>query len=94
LAEKTGPLFEKEFSEFWQAWPREGRLAKKEAQRKFAAICKRGELSKLIRAVNGYNDFLKHQRLDNNFDQRPMYAKTFLNGRWEEFTEYEFKPSM
>jgi uncharacterized short protein YbdD (DUF466 family) len=82
------------FEKFWEAYPKEGRLAKKESRIKFGAICKQGEMMQLSAGLEGYVNFLKHQRLDKNFDQRPMYAKTFLNGRWTEFVGFKYEPSL
>ena len=82
------------FAEFWTAYPREGRLAKKESRIKFGALVKRGELAEFIKGFRGYLDFLKHQKLKKNFDQTPMYAKTFINGRWSEFVEFKYEPSL
>ena len=93
---KSGPLsksdIDKKFSEFWTAYPREGRLAKKESRRKFGALVKRGELEEFIKAFHSYLDYLKDQKVNENFDQRPMYAKTLLNDRWREYIGFEFKP--
>jgi len=85
---------DKKFDEFWTAYPREGRLAKKESRIKFGALVKRGELAEFIKGFHGYLDFLKHQKLKNNFAQTPMYAKTFLNGRWSEFVGFKFDPDL
>lgn len=85
---------EEKFAEFWSAYPREGRLAKKESRLKFGALVKRGELKEFIKGFHGYLDYLKHQRVKNKFDQRPMYAKTFLNGRWAEFVGFKFEPEL
>jgi len=82
------------FEKFWEAYPKEGRLAKKESRIKFGAICKQGEMMQLSAGLEGYVNFLKHQRLDKNFDQRPMYAKTFLNRRWTEFVGFKYEPSL
>lgn len=82
---------EKKFQEFWSAYPKEGRLARKESLVKFGALVKRGELTRFIQGFRGYLDYLKHQRTENGFDQRTMYAKTFLNGRWEEFVGYRYE---
>lgn len=82
------------FLEFWTGYPHEGRLAKKESRQKFGAIVKRGQLAELIKGTRGYIDYLKHRKLKENFEQRPMYAKTFLNGRWQEFVGFEFKPDL
>lgn len=94
----SGPLSESEinqkFDEFWKAYPREGRLAKKESRIKFGALVKRGEIKKFVRGFHGYIDYLKTRKLKDNFDQRPMYAKTFLNGRWQEFIEFKYEPEL
>jgi len=85
---------EEKFAEFWTAYPREGRLAKKESRIKFGALVKRGELAEFIKGFHGYLDFLKHQKIKKNFDQTPMYAKTFINGRWSEFVDFKYEPSL
>jgi len=85
---------DQKFNEFWAAYPREGRLAKKESLRKFTAIYKRGDLDKLIRGFHGYLDYLKAQRDNRGFQQTPMYAKTFLNGRWEEYIGFKHEPRL
>lgn len=94
--EKEGEAGEKEigarFGEFWSAYPREGRLAKQESRRRFAAIVRKGELQELIKGFHGYLDFLKHKRVNEGFEQRPMYAKTFLNDRWREFIGFKYQP--
>ena len=92
---KSGPLSESEidekFKEFWTAYPREGRLAKKESRVKFGALVKLGELAEFIKGFHGYLDYLKHQKINKDFDQTPLYAKTFLGDRWREFIGFEFK---
>jgi len=95
---KTGPLaqteIDKKFEEFWTAYPREGRLAKKESRVKFGALVKRNELAEFIKGFHGYLDYLKHQKVKNKFDQRPMYAKTFVNGRWQEFVGFKYEAEL
>jgi len=85
---------EAKFEEFWKAYPREGRLAKKESRVKFGALVKRGELAEFIKGFHGYLDYLKHQKIKANFNQTPMYAKTFINGRWPEFVGFKFEPKL
>lgn len=82
---------DKKFEEFWSAYPKEGKHAKKESRVKFGALVKRGELPDFVKAFHGYLDFLKHQRIDNNFNQKPLYAKTFLNDRWREFIDFKYE---
>ena len=92
---RSGPLSEPEtntkFEEFWFAYPKVGRHAKKESRVKFGALVKRGELLDFVKGFHGYLDFLKHQKVKNQFDQRPMYAKTFLGERWKEFIDFKFE---
>jgi len=92
---KADPLANSEtdekFKEFWTAYPQEGRLAKKESRIKFGALIKRGELLEFIKGFHGYLNYLKHRKVNEGFDQRPMYAKTFLGDRWREFVGFEFK---
>lgn len=85
---------EEQFEKFWTSWPREGKHAKEESRKKFRAICKRGRMMELSDACRGYAEFLAYQKDDKNFDQRPMYAKTFLNGRWEEYIGFKKKPKL
>lgn len=79
------------FNEFWTAYPQAGRHAKKESRVKFGALVKRGELLEFIKGFHGYLDYLKHQKINKDFDQTPLYAKTFLGDRWREFVGFEFK---
>jgi hypothetical protein len=88
-----GPIDER-FKEFWDIYPREGRHAKQACRKKFGAIVKQGKLPDLIKATSGYLDFLKHQRLNEHFEQRAMYALTFLNGRWVDFIDFVFEPHL
>ncbi len=88
---RTQSEFDPQFNEFWSQYPKEGRLAKKESRGKFIAICKRGEIEEFKKGCLGYGDFLKHKRIRENFEQRPMYAKTFLNGRWREYIDFKYE---
>ncbi len=85
---KTSSLFEKDFDEFWELYPR--KTQKQAAKETFMIRCRQGLSSKIIEALKGYLRFLKYQRTQNNFDQAPMYPKTFLNkNRWEEFLNFK-----
>jgi hypothetical protein len=81
---------ESEFSLFWDAYPiKEG---KQDALRAFKALRKTVSLETIARAFNGYMDFLKHERIKNNFDRRPKLAATLLRGdRWKEYLDFKFK---
>lgn len=85
---------EAKFEEFWKVYPQKGRCAKKESRVKFGAIVKRGELPKLINAFHNYCTFLAHKKNNEGFDQRPMYAKTFLRDRWRDFVGEPEKPKL
>jgi hypothetical protein len=88
---RTQSEFDPHFEEFWTQYPKEGRLAKKEARTKFVALCKRGELEEFKKGCQGYGDFLKHKRIKEHFEQAAMYAKTFLNGRWKEYVGFKYE---
>ena len=90
----TDEQIEEKFAEFWTSWPQEGKHAKEESRKKFRAICKRGRMMELSDACRGYAEFLTYQKDDKNFDQRPLYAKTFLNGQWEEYIGFKRKPRL
>jgi len=87
---KDSSLFEIEFKEFWDLYPR--KTQKQDAKETFMVRCRQGLSSDIIKALKGYLKFLKYQRIQNNFDQAPMYPKTFLNkNRWKEFINFEYK---
>lgn len=83
-----------EFTEFWGAYPiKEG---KADALKAFRTLRKSGvSLDAIAAGFNGYMDYLKHERMKNNFDRRPKLAATFLrNDRWKEFSEFKYKPEL
>jgi hypothetical protein len=82
------------FDEFWKAYPAEGRLAKKESRIKFGALVKRGELAEFKKGFRGYMKSLEYQEKERHFKQTPMYAKTFINGRWREYLGFDYKPKL
>jgi len=83
-------LLAKEFSEFWGSYPLH--LKKQDSLKAFKALRKKIPLETIAKATNGYNDYLKHQRVDENFNQKPMHPTTFLReNRWEDYVNYEYK---
>jgi len=88
-----GPLFE----ELWKQWPTEGRFKKKYCRMKFFALCKQGKLEEFRKTAQGYSEYLRHKRINENFNQRPMHLATFLN-IWEEekehFMGFEYQPKL
>ena len=56
---------------------------------KFLALCKQGKLEAFKKVTNGYLQFLEDKRVNENFPQRAMHLKTWLNN-WEgEKEQYE-----
>jgi hypothetical protein len=83
------------FEELWKQWPAEGRFKKKYCRMKFLTLCKQGKLEEFKKTAQGYSEYLKHKRINENFNQRPMHLATFLNN-WEEekeqFMGFEYRP--
>jgi hypothetical protein len=92
--ECEGENIDAEFTEFWSAYPiKEG---KADALKAFRTLRKSGvPLEEIAAGFNGYMDYLKHERVKNNFARRPKLAATFLrNDRWKEFSEFKYKPEL
>jgi len=87
---KNTPNLDSEFSDFWEAYPiKEG---KADALKAFRVLRKTTPLETIAQAFNGYMDFLKHERVKNNFERRPKLAATFLRSdRWKEFIDFKYK---
>jgi uncharacterized protein YdaU (DUF1376 family) len=86
-------IIEKEFSDFWEAYP--VKLKKNDAEKAFRALRKKIDLETIVKAFNGYIDFLKDKRLKENFPQTPMYPATFLREeRWKDYLDFQYKPSL
>lgn len=85
------------FEELWKQWPAEGRFKKKFCRMKFIALCKAGKLEEFKKTATGYSEYLKHKKINEGFDQRPMHLSTFLNN-WEEEKEryigFEYRPKL
>jgi hypothetical protein len=89
---KKGDI-QKEFTDFWEAYP--VKLKKEDAREAFKALRKKVDLATIIKAFNGYMDFLKDKRLKENFPQNPMYPATFLREeRWKDYLDFQYKPSL
>lgn len=79
-----------EFNQFWESYP--NKEAKDVAFEAFRALRKKEPLETIARAFNGYMDFLKNERIRNNFDRRPMNASTFLHkNRWKDFLDFKYE---
>jgi len=87
IKNKFDPLFE----EFWAGYPK--KVGKEVAREKFMILARTGKIPELIKATNGYMDYLKHQRVHKNFDQEPLNPATFLmKDRWKDYIEVKYEP--
>jgi hypothetical protein len=85
------------FDEMWKNWPTEGRVDKKTAREKFNSRFWEGKLEEIIIGANGYFEFLRYKKVEENFEQRAMYLKTFLEPskeRWKEYIGFKVKPKL
>jgi len=90
---RTQNEFDPLFEEFWKGYPK--KVSKTVAREKFMILARAGKLPDLIKATNGYMDFLKHQRVKKNFDQEPMHPATFLmKDRWKDYVEFRYEPEL
>jgi len=87
--EKFDPLFE----EFWKGYPK--KVGKEVAREKFMILARAEKIPELIKATNGYMDYLKSQKVHKNFDQEPMNPATFLmKERWMDYVDFKYEPPM
>lgn len=83
---------EKEFNQFWTAYPRHD--GKTDALKAFTALRNKGiPITDIAKGFNGYIEYLKDKRLKENFAQSPKHAATFLrNDCWREYINYKSTP--
>ena len=85
--------FDQLYEKFWEGYPK--KVAKDYAREKFMILARAGKIPDLIKATNGYMDFLKHQRLEKNFEQEPMHPATFLmKDRWKDYIGIKYQPKL
>ena len=85
--------FDPLFDEFWKGYPK--KVSKTVAREKFMILARAGKIPDLIKATNGYMDFLKHQRVKKNFEQEPMHPATFLmKDRWMDYVDFKYQPEL
>jgi hypothetical protein len=78
------------FEEFWKIYPK--KIAKDYAKEKFMILARQGLMPNLIKATNGYLDFLKHRKIKDNFEQEPLNPATFLmKNRWKDFVDFKYE---
>lgn len=94
------PPFEEEFEEFWKFYYKLGNKKddpgdKQGAKKAYKTLRKKESKGNIVKAANGYGEFLKHKDLKEGFSQRKMYASTFLRSkRWERFLTFKYTPSL
>jgi hypothetical protein len=82
-----------EFKDLWDDWP--VKKDKDQAFINYRRERKTHTIEELEKAVDGYEAFLKSQRLKKGFDQQPLYLSTFLNkNRWKEYLDEQYSPSL
>ena len=88
--ETQNPEHIKAFNAFWEVYPK--KIAKQYAKEKFMVLARRGFVPELSKAYEGYMDYLKHQKVNNNFNQEPLNPSTFLSKeRWRDYIGFEYK---
>ena len=81
---------EEEFAEIWKHWPI--KASKQDALVAFKALRKKVGFNFIWACANGYVQLLNHKRINENFDQSPMYFGTFLRKeRWFDYFGFEYK---
>jgi len=90
---RTQSEFDPLFEEFWAGYPK--KIGKEVAREKFMILARAEKIPELIKATNGYMDFLKHQEIHKNFKQEPMNPATFLmKERWKDYVDFKYEPPM
>ena len=90
---RTQSEFDPLFDEFWGGYPK--KVGKEVAREKFMILARAEKIPELIKATNGYMDYLKSQKVHKNFDQEPMNPATFLmKERWRDYAEFKYEPPM
>lgn len=88
---------EDEFEDFWKGYkamgnPEDKAGNKQDAKKAFKALRKKINKEELLKAFHGESDYLKHERLVNNFDKKKKYASTWLRSdRWQEHEDFRYK---
>lgn len=89
-----------EFEEFWKFYykmgnPEDDPGDKKQAKKAYNILRVTVSKAKIIKASNGYSDFLKHKEIKEGFKQKKMYGSTFLRSKkWERFLDFKYTPSL
>ena len=96
-SKKSLKHIEDEFEEFWKGYRTMGNHKdpigdKGEAKRAFKVLRKKIDKDELIKALWGEVDYLKYEKLNNNFKKRKKFASTWLRSdRWQEHKDFKYK---
>jgi len=85
--------FNQLFNDFWEAYPK--KVAKDYAKEKFMILMRQGLSKDIIKAFNGYIDYLKMRKVRDNFDQEVLNPATFLmKNRWKDYVDCKYEPPL
>ena len=85
--------WECQFKHYWEAFPKS--MGRTDTHSLFLSICRKGEIGKLIKALDGYIEYLNDQRINENFDQAPMNSARFLRkDNWREFIGFKMRKKL
>jgi len=93
LTEEILQFFEEEFKRFWDEYDPRGKKNEVYAKKRFLALCKTGQLPEFEKGYAGYSDYLKDQRINKGFDQRPKHFSTLVSD-YKEYIGFVYKPPM
>jgi len=85
--------WECQFKHYWREFPKSwGRV---DTHSLFLSLCRKGEIRKLIKALDGYIEYLNDKRINENFDQAPMNSARFLRkDNWREFIGFKMRKKL
>ena len=89
-----------EFEQFWKGYrmmgnPKDEVGDKQDAKKAYKSLRKKISKEEILKAFHGEADYLKYERLDNNFDKKKKYALTWLRSdRWKKHIDFTYKPRL
>ena len=58
-------------------------------------LMRQGLSKEIVRAFNGYVDYLKMRKVRDNFDQEVLNPATFLmKNRWKDYVDFKYSPPL
>ena len=89
-----------EFEQFWKGYrmmgnPKNEIGDKQDAKKAYKSLRKKIPKEEILKAFHGEADYLKYERLDNNFDKKKKYASTWLRlDRWKKHIDFKYSPPL